>query len=332
MSSFVAELFQPVLDKLTSWSQQGVSMLPNLVVAVIVIAVAGLLSRQARKWTTRGMDNVLTNRQIASLLGRVSQLAVVAVGIFLALSALDLDKTVSSLLAGAGVVGLAIGFAAQKLVANWMSGVLIAAQRPYRLGDWVEAAGHLGQVQDVGLRATTLRTPDGRTVLVPNGELYDTAVINWSTEPPVRVDVAVGCSYADDLSEALRVTAEALAPLDRIQDRPVEVFATGFGGSSIDLVARIWVLYESPKTLHETRTAAMVAIQEAWAEAGLSIPFPIRTLDFGVAGGEGLRSHLESVQLRAVADPDEAEEPEDAKETEQVDEEAAEPAEALASR
>lgn len=305
MLSSINSLFQPVLDKLTAWGQQGVGMLPNLVVATIILILAVVASRHARSVSDRALGRVLENRQIAALLGRAAQVAVVAVGLFLALSALELDQTVSSLLAGAGVLGLAIGFAAQKLVANWMSGVLIAAQRPYRLGDWIEAAGHLGQVQEVGLRATTLRTPDGRQVLVPNASLYDSAVVNWSAEAPIRVDIAVGCSYGDDLEEALNVTAEALSGIDRLEDLDVEVFATGFGGSSIDLVARVWVTYAGPKSLHQTRTQAMVAIQRSWADAGLSIPFPIRTLDFGIDGGEPLSRHLEGVELRAVRSDDE---------------------------
>jgi small conductance mechanosensitive channel len=287
-------LIQPLVDKLSGWWSAGVAMLPNLIIAIVLLGGAVLIARQAHRAAEAGFRRMLDNLQIASLLARTTHLLVIGVGIFLALSALELDKTVTSLLAGAGVVGLAIGFAAQKLLANLMSGVLIAAQRPYRIGHWIEAADNLGKVEAVGLRATRLVTPDGRRILVPNGGLYDSNIVNWSASGRVRVDVEVGCSYVDDIQTAIDVTCEALRDLERSDGTGVETYATEFGGSSINLVARFWVDFADPSSILIARSKAMVRIQRAWDDAGLSIP--ITTLDFGIDGGERLAQHLREVR------------------------------------
>ena len=306
MPDFEFPLIQPLGDKLSGWWSSGIAMLPNLLIAVVILGGAVLIARQAHRAAKAGFRGMLDNLQIASLLARATHLLVIGVGIFLALSALELDKTVTSLLAGAGVVGLAIGFAAQKLVANLMSGVLIAAQRPYRIGHWIETSDNLGKVEEVGLRATRLITPDGRRILVPNGGLYDSHIVNWSASGRVRVDVEVGCSYVDDIQHAIDVTCEALEALERSEGTEVETYATAFGGSSIDLVARFWVDFESPKSIRAARSSAMVRIQQAWSDAGLSIPFPITTLDFGIDGGERLAQHLREVRPARHADAGEA--------------------------
>lgn len=291
----ITEPLQPVVERLEEWWHTGLGMLPDLVVALLVVVIGLGLGTLARRATRSTLLRVSDNRQVASLLAHLAFLVVLSAGTFLALGVLGLDKTVTSLLAGAGVLGLALGFAAQTLAANLISGVIIAVRRPFRLGEWI-ACGALqgcsdlqGRVEQVDLNVSTLRTADGRLVRVPNRLLLEQALVNLSRTGQRRVEVVVGCSYGDDLRHALEVTRQALQDLPGASaDRPVEVQATGFGDSSIALVAWAWGPWASPGDESVLRTEMVVRIQEAWREAGLTIPFPIRTLDFGIVGGRSL--------------------------------------------
>lgn len=277
----------PVVEKLEGWWTAAVGHLPDLAVALVVLLVGAGIASVVRKGARRGLHRVSDNRQIAGLLSRGAWLVVIGVSLFLALGVLGLDKTVTSLLAGAGVVGLAIGFAAQTMAANAMSGVIISVKRPFRIGEWIETDSATGCVQQVDLSVTTLRTTDGRLVRVANRDLLDATLWNLSRSGMRRVDVAVGCAYGDDVDHALQVTRDALSELAP-EGHDVEVFATGFGGSSVDLVARVWTPWSSPKDTFTLQSKMIVRIKRAWDDAGITIPFPIRTLDFGVVGGRAL--------------------------------------------
>lgn len=291
-----AKIVDPLTEKLITWAQELVAMLPNLVLALIIVAVAGLVSRPVRRAVHSALSKVTDNLQMSGLLSKIASLSVIGIGLFIALGVLGLEKTVTSLLAGAGVVGLAIGFAAQEMAANFMSGVMIAVRRPFRVGDWIESDGIMGKVQELGFRATVLRTADGRRVLVPNKDLFGNALTNWSMGGRIRVEVPVGVAYGDDPAKAIETLCKALDGLScRVEDREAEVFATAFGGSSIDLLARVWIDFSGPIDLKRATSEMVVTMKSALDREGFTIPFPIRTLDFGVVGGRSLVGELDKL-------------------------------------
>jgi len=285
-------LQQPVdalLSKLQAWFEAGVAMVPNFVLALIVVALMGLLGRWLSRWSKRALDEVVDNDALVGLTSTLVRVAVIAVGMFAALSLLDLDKTVTSMLAGLGIIGLALGFAFKDIAANFMSGVLMAARGPFETGDIILVAGHLGTVVDIELRRTILRSFEGLSIIIPNQEIFKTPVVNYTQIDGRRVSIACGVAYGDDLDETERVVLAAFEGFD-LHDpaREIEFLYTGFGDSSIDFELRFWL----PKTkLSEylvARSRGIKRVKQAMDAAGLTIPFPIRTLDFGaqVVGGE----------------------------------------------
>lgn len=283
-------LLETLWTTLTDWLDSGVQMLPNLVLAVLVTAIAFVLADRIARLARGGLQRVTENRQVVGLAEILLRTFLRIAGLFAALAILNLDGVVTSLLAGVGVVGLALGFAFQDIAANFMSGVLMAIQRPFRVGDLIETQDYFGTVTSVDLRTTTVRTPKGEDVLLPNKDVLNNALVNFTRTPDRRVDVEVGVAYADDLRVARKAVVEALEGLEgRQQSRPVEVFFTGFGGSSIDLVARFWVGANAQRDFLSARSEAILTINDALAEAGCTIPFPIRTLDFGAGSVGGKR-------------------------------------------
>ena len=284
--------FEKLYDKFYGWFEGLVIMLPNIVAAIVVVGVFGIASIWIGKGTRKFLLRLSNNKPISDLLAAVIKIAVILVGLFIALGLLKLDKTVTSLLAGVGVVGLALGFAFQDIAANFMAGFIMALRRPFVVGDLVETADITGEVLSVELRATRLRTPDGLSVIIPNKDVFQNPIINYTLTKDRRIEVEVGVAYDSDLEQVRDTVMQALEDIpNRENSRKPECYYVGFGGSSINLVARLWLGKSSQKAYFQSRSEAVISIKKAFDAAGIAIPFPIRTLDFGAkaVGGESLQ-------------------------------------------
>jgi small conductance mechanosensitive channel len=277
----LSSLLEPLLVKLQEWGSGIVAMLPNLAVAMTVAVVTVFASKWIGRGAQRGLRKILRSQEIADLLAKVIRVGVLVAGLFAALGVLGLDKTVTSLLAGVGIAGLALGFAFQDIAANFVSGVLMAVRRPFEVGDLVKVSDFLGTVEAIDLRATRLRALTGEVVILPNKDVYQDAIQNFTETEFRRVDVEVGVSYDDDLMRAKELAIAAVEDLaERSPDRDVELFYSAFGESSIDCTLRFWINQSAQKPFIAARSAAIIAIKRAFDTGGISIPFPIRTLDF----------------------------------------------------
>ncbi len=303
MNDVISRITEKISSKLEGWFEGAAAMLPNFVIAVLVVLAMGLVARWVSKWVSKALNSWTDNKPVSDLMGTITRIVIVALGLFFALSLLQLEKTVTSLLAGVGVVGLALGFAFQDIAANFMSGLFLAFRGNFEVGDVIEVAGHRGTVQHIELRATTIRTFQGLTVIIPNKEVFQNDLVNYTLTEERRIDIPVGVAYSDDLQTALDAIVEEVSKIEtRDPDRDVKAFFTGFGGSSIDLVVHVWMQESSQPTYLAGRSEAIIAIKRAVDNAGLTIPFPIRTLDFGasVVGGEGIATKTLHVVDREV--------------------------------
>ena len=283
--------FEQAWDKVQEWVRALIVMLPNIVVALIALLVFWVLARVVRKATQKILGRVhLTAR---ALLANIAQAAVLAAGLVVALSILQLDAAVTSLLAGVGIVGLALGFAFQDLAANFISGVGLSIRRVLAPGDIIETNDEIGVVEKIELRSTMMRTFNGDLVMIPNKDIYQTKVKIYGTpEGHRRVDLTVGISYGEDLEKVRRVTLDAIASVEVRLDREPELFYEGFGDSSIDFTVRFWISFRKWTDFLAARSEAVMRIKKAYDENDITIPFPIRTLDFGIKGGEKLAEML----------------------------------------
>lgn len=314
MPTDVAEL-SPMVEKLsgklTGWAEGMFVMLPNLLLAVVVVVIAVPAARWVEAAVSRVLLRITDNRPISQLLATASRICVVVMGLFFALELLKLDKTVTSLLAGVGVVGLALGFAFQDIAANFMSGIMMALHRPFDVNDLVQVGGHQGRVLSVALRATALETFDGRSVLIPNREIFQNPIVNFTQTPQRRMEFKVGTAYCDDMTKVQRVITNALGGLSgRQPDRPVDVLFESFGDSSIEASVLVWLNAADEITYRRCRSDAMIAVKQAFDREGITIPFPIRTLDFGSAVVGGVRFDQLGLSSRIVTPRGDSEGPE----------------------
>lgn len=245
----------------------------------------------------------MESRQIANLLASIIKVLIIGVGLFISLELLGLKGTVTSILAGAGIIGLAIGFAFQDMTENLIAGIAMGIRKPFRIGDIISADDVFGEVKAINLRNTIVQTFSGQMEIVPNKILFRNILTNFSIYNKRRIEVPVGISYADDPEEARSKIVEAINQFDFvIQKDLTEVYAEGFGDSSINLLVWFWIEYPGDETgFMEARHKAVVTVKRELEKADILIPFPIRTLEFNAKGGTKLES---IVSKRSKSDSD----------------------------
>jgi small conductance mechanosensitive channel len=196
------------------------------------------------------------------------------------------------------VAGLALGLALQDPLMNLFSGIIMSVKHVFVVGDFIESNGYVGSVQEVSLKSTVVRMLSGEEVNIPNKLVLQNPVKNFTTNGVRRVEFTCGISYADNLEEVKKIAMAAVRPLaiDTVV-RPVEFIYTGFGDSSIDFQIRFWTNPADVWEYLDAKSTAIIKLKSAFDQYNITIPFPIRTLDFGIKGGMELGQSLGSKNI-----------------------------------
>ena len=276
-----------LVEKLLGWTRDFILLLPNLAVAVLVLVGFWLAAKLVRNVLLRLLGRVSHSEQVTRLLAQTVFLLLLAAGFFISLGIVGLQKTVASLLAGAGILGLALGFAFQDIAANFMAGIYLSIERPFRVGHLIQTKEFLGVVQRVHLRWTEIANPQGQLVLIPNKQVFENPITNFTTSGKRRVDVKLGVSYNDDLAKVRQVTLKTLEEISvRKPDSGVEMFFEKLGDSTIDLVARFWIDFTAKQSeFLAAQSEAIEKLKRAYDDNGITLPFPTQTLEFTAKSG-----------------------------------------------
>lgn len=268
-----------LLDKLSGWIDSLVLNLPNFLIALLVFIFASWLSKNLQGLTNKYLKRVIQQPAIRGLVSNVVSILVIILGLILALSILNLDGTLKSLLAGAGVAGLAISLALQGTLANTFSGLFIAIKDEMNIGDWVETNGFSGKVVDIDLRNTKIKESDNNIVVVPNKLILDKPFKNYGLTKRIRTTITCGVGYESDLPNVKKIAIEAIQELyPQNKGEQVEFYYTDFGNSSIDFLLRFWVDAQENLTSLKVKSEGITKIKEAFDKNDINIPFPIRTI------------------------------------------------------
>jgi small conductance mechanosensitive channel len=251
-----------------------IEVLESVLVFVGAVLLAVVLRRALVRFVDREAD-----RHLGRVLGRFLSVVVVGVGVLFALDALGVK--IAPLLGALGVGGIALAFAAQDILQNFIAGVLLQVRHPFRLGDQIQSGDYEGTVDDINLRTTELTTYDGLTVYLPNAEVLKHAIVNYTRTPFSRTELVVGVAYSTDLDRARAVILDALAKTPEVAERPApEAWVFQFGESSIDIAVRYWHPADIASRWR-VRNAVALNVKKAFDRADITIPFPQRTLWFG---------------------------------------------------
>ena len=278
-----------ISEKLTVWFEALVKLLPNIILAAVMLVLGLYIAKYIRKITAKLFSKISNNLTLNNLFSTVIYFSVIGVILFTVLSILQLDKAVTSILAGAGILGLGLAFAFQDIAANFISGIFISFRKPIRVGDIVEIGDYMGKIQEVNLRDTVIETFRGQIVIIPNKEVFQNPIENYSHLKKRRFDLSVGVSYGDDLDKVQEITLNAVKDIEGLSKvDEVKVFFTEFGDSSINLSVRMWISNPDQPIYNLVGSEAIKRIKKAYDANDIMIPFPIRTLDFGIKGGTTL--------------------------------------------
>lgn len=206
-----------------------------------------------------------------NLLETLAKYTILGFGTILALDQLGFNVT--SLIAGLGVAGLALGFAAKDTLANFIAGVTILWDRPFRVGDRVEADGEFGQVKKITLRSTRIHTADNKVVIIPNQNIVNNKIINHTMQASLRMVIPFGIAYEADIGKARTVALELVKGDDRLRERPPpEVGVVELAASSVNMELRMWL--KNPHHEGPVESEYLEKIKLALDSAGIVIPYP----------------------------------------------------------
>ena len=270
-----------VPDELTDSAQNLLDSLtravPRIGAALVILVVAWALARGLR-WALRRYLARTQTPSFTTVMSKIAGWVVLTVGFLAAVTIVFPSVQPVDLLAGLGFFSLAIGFAFQDILENTLSGVLMPFHQPFRGGDQIEVQDRSGTVEAITIRETRIRTFDGQLILIPNRDVYKSAIRVQTHFEQRRMSFVVGIAYENDPAEAAEVITAALVETDGVVDDPApEALIENLGVSTIDLSARFWCdarQHESLLVLHR----AIDAVKRALDEAGIEMPAEIVAL------------------------------------------------------
>lgn len=284
-----SKAWEKMLEKLDKWLDDIVLGLPNFILAIIVFVFVLFLSRYITKFIVRLLDRTNLQASMKSLISKLVSSIIILFGLFLVLGILNLSDALKTVLAGAGVVGLAVGLALQGALANLYSGVILSYVHFIKFGDWVETNGVEGEVINIDLRSVTLKQADNNLVYMPNKMVVENPIKNYSTTAQSRVILGCGVAYDSNLRFVKKLVIDTIEKyFDEIKsERDVIFIYKEYGDSSINFETRFWIQSTSALEVAKAKSEAIMVIKEAFDANNINIPFPIRTLDFpkGFKGG-----------------------------------------------
>lgn len=271
----ITKIVDPMAAKLDRWFDASIRFVPNLIIAILVLVFFRFLAKYGSRVVERILGRASQNIALVSLVSALTRIAIVTTGLFFALGVLGLDKTVTSLLAGAGVLALALGFAFQDLTTNFISGAFIAIQRPIKVGDIIETNGFTGRVLSIGLRSIKMDNFAGQQVELPSKDIFQKPILNFTYSGERRVSLECGVSYTDDLNAVEKLVLATVNDLGFLsKKKAAELNFIRFGENSIDFELLFWI-DQSKTGPGAAKSTAIKAIKKVFDENGISIPSPM---------------------------------------------------------
>lgn len=289
----VGDNFNGRYERLVDWAD---GMLPEFVSAAIVLVVFWALYRVTRRMLHAALRRAKIEPVLARLLvDNIYQFGLMAFGVVMAADQLGFN--IAAALAGLGVIGIAVGFAAQDTLSNIIAGFLILWDKPFHVRDWITIEQNYGEVVEITLRTTRVRTLDNTFVVVPNKTVLNATLVNHSKNGETRVNIPLSIAYKEDIKAARRALLDGLASVEHVLDDPAPtVVVDTLGDSGVHLTVFAWI--QDARLEKEVFFAGLESAKNALDEAGIQIPFPHMQLFL-----EGIRNQPEDVLRRTLSPP-----------------------------
>ena len=239
-----------------------------------------LLSKVFKKIVRKLLGTRSSHQNLVKVFQRVGGALILFIGFMIAMVVAIPGFTPAKLIGALGIGSVAIGFAFKDIFQNLLSGILLLLSEPFRIGDQIVSGDYEGTVEDIKIRATVIRTYDGRQVVIPNSDLYTSALTVNTAYKQRRLQLAVGIGYADDIDEAKSEIMQALDRSDTVsKNASPTIIAVNLGDSTVDLVVRWFIDDGNQANKVASIDQVLIAVKRALDKAGIDMPFPVRTLD-----------------------------------------------------
>jgi len=268
-----------LLTKIEGWWDAIILKLPNIGLAILVMILFYFLAKGIYNVLRKVLRKHMQNQSIRRIVAKIVYALVLLIGFFLALGIMDLNKALTSVLAGAGVVALAIGLALQGTLSNTFSGIMLSFLPRIRIGDYIETEEHAGFVDEISLRNLVLRRPDNHYVIMPNAKFIEEPFVNFSLVKRARVTVTSRVPFGSDLVKIKEiVTAMITEKFPPESTEKIEFYYTEFGESAIHFMTRFWIDYVKKSQMYTAQDLAIIYINNLFEENEIIIPYPVRDI------------------------------------------------------
>lgn len=277
----IEETLNQLWDKMGVWLNALILKLPNFIMAILIMVLFYFIARSFKRLLLRVLLHRVAQKSIQNISAKIVFIVILLIGFFISLSVLGLNKVLTSVLAGAGVLGLAIGLALQGTLSNTFGGVVLSFMHKIRINDYIETGEVKGFVSEITLRNVVLRQTDNNYVIVPNSKFVDNYFTNYSISTRSRIVVKCFVSYESDLQKVEDLVKRVISEnFERNEGENVEFFFTEFGDYSISFMCRFWIDMVKIKEEHDARHKAIKLIKSSFEAEGILIPYPTRTIEF----------------------------------------------------
>jgi small conductance mechanosensitive channel len=268
-------------DKIQSMINGFIALLPNIVLGLIVFIFFLFVASKIKALVKRLTRNRRSARNLGLVLGRLAQGMTILIGLFIALSIVIPSLKAGDLVQLLGISGVAIGFAFRDILQNFLAGILILLTEPFQIDDQIVFKGFEGTVENIETRATTIRTYDGRRIVIPNSELFTNSVTVNTAFDNRRLEYDVGIGYGDDIDQAKQLMLDAMHSVNEVLKDPApDVLVMELAGSSVNIRVRWWV--HPPRRADNliSRDKVITAIKKKLVANGIDLPFPTQQILF----------------------------------------------------
>ena len=271
-------LIERIQTSLLDLVGQFIQLLPGIVIGLVLLLLTGYAAKVAQRIVRRMSQRLVPSRSLQLLAIQVTRIGTWVIGIIIAAVVAFPDLRLGDIIGLLGLGSVAIGFAFQDIFKNFLAGILLLVEEPFRLGDQVVIADYEGTVEAINIRSTQLRTYTGEIVEIPNAIVFTNPVRVLTAYRSRRTDLDIGVDYTTPLPLAKQTFLNVISRADGVLDDPApEVDVVGFGDSSIDFKVRYWTTPQMAQ-VRRIKSQVAIALKAACDEAGITIPYPIRTV------------------------------------------------------
>ncbi len=271
----MGKLFNDIWESLLDNYNELVIFLPKLVIGVLIIISLWFIGNRSKRLIKNRLTNRIDDPLLASFLAQISKVFFVVLGLLLFLKTIGLGGAATSILATAGVSAFIIGFAFRDIGENFLAGIVLAFNRPFKVGDVIETVGIVGKVQGLSLREIHVKTFDGKDVYIPNGQILKNPLFNYTIDGFRRFDFNIGVDYFTDLPKACEIILQQMHQIDGIlkETKAPDVTVSNFGEHKLYITVYFWINTFDPEvSVFLIQREAMNKCILALTKAGIKIP------------------------------------------------------------